>query len=171
MNDIHEHAQRIKLFITDVDGVLTDGTLIYDANGVALKGFHVHDGLGLKLLMKQGITVAIITKCKAKATIARMRDLGIEHVYTGVDDKMAAYNDLLAKLNLDDSAVAYVGDDLPDLALLRRVGLGIAVANATPLLLQYADWITERKGGKGAVREICDRLLNALGAPIEEQFQ
>lgn len=173
MKNIHDHAQQIKLFITDVDGVLTAGDLIYDANGVALKSFHVHDGLGLKLLMQAGIEVAIITTCKAQATLARMRDLGVKHVYTGIENKTTAYEALLKKLNLTDDQVAYVGDDLPDLPLIRRVGLGIAVANAAPLLLKHADWITERRGGQCAIREVCERLLTALNRDqhIEDQFR
>lgn len=173
MDTIQNRAQGIKLLITDVDGVLTAGDLIYDANGVALKSFHVQDGLGLKLLMQHGIEVGVITACKAQATVARMRDLGIQHVYTGVANKVIAYEALLNKLNLTDDVVAYVGDDLPDLPLIRRAGLGIAVANATTLLLKYADWITERKGGQCAVREICERLLTAQHCheKIEAEYQ
>ncbi|MFI4957359.1 MAG: KdsC family phosphatase [Gammaproteobacteria bacterium] len=173
MDDIQKRAQGIKLFITDVDGVLTDGALIYDAHGVAIKAFHVHDGLGLKLLMDHGIEVAVITTCKAQATIARMRDLGVKHVYTGIENKVIAYEALLNKLNLTDADVAYAGDDLPDLPLIRRASLGIAVANATPLVLKYADWITERRGGQCAVREICERLLAAQNhdAHIEARYQ
>ncbi len=171
MSNIQQRVQTIKLLITDVDGVLTNGILNYDANGVAMKSFHVQDGLGLKLLMKEGIEIGVITACKAQATLARMRDLGVQHVYVGANNKIAAYETLLKKLGLNDDDVAYVGDDLPDLPLIRRAGLGIAVANATSLLLQYADWITERKGGECAMREICDRILTARNARIEEHYQ
>lgn len=171
-NLIDAKAKDLKLFITDVDGVLTDGSLYFDANGVSLKAFSVHDGLGLKLLMKAGIEVAVITTCKALATKARMELLGVKHMYLGEENKIQAYEHLLEKLNLSDDVVAYVGDDLPDLPLVKRAGLGITVADASPLLHKHANWITVSKGGDRAIREICDRILLARGCwdAIEEDY-
>lgn len=162
-NTIDAKAKELKLFITDVDGVLTDGTLYFDAQGVSIKAFSVHDGLGLKLLMKAGIEVAVITACKALATKARMEQLGIKHLYMGEENKVIAYEHLLKTLNLDNKDVAYIGDDLPDLPLVKRAGLGITVADGAPLLLKHANWITVNKGGDRAVREVCDRILHARG--------
>lgn len=164
MNIIDDKAKQLKLFITDVDGVLTDGNLFYDAQGVAFKAFSVHDGLGLKLLMKAGIEVAVITACKAEATRSRMTQLGITHLYMGEENKVLAYEHLLKHLKLEDKDVAYIGDDLPDLPLVKRAGLGITVADAAPFVLKHAQWITVNKGGCRAVREVCDRILQARGA-------
>jgi 3-deoxy-D-manno-octulosonate 8-phosphate phosphatase (KDO 8-P phosphatase) len=155
--------QAIQLFITDVDGVLTDGTLFYDGEGLAHKGFHVQDGMGLKYLQQAGIHVAVITACTSDLTRTRMQHLGIEHVFMGEVDKRAAYDTLTKKLNLPDTAVAYVGDDMADLPLIMRAGVGITVADACPVLFEYADWITERDGGKKAIREICEAILTAQG--------
>jgi 3-deoxy-D-manno-octulosonate 8-phosphate phosphatase (KDO 8-P phosphatase) len=153
--------QAIRLFITDVDGVLTDGTLFYDGEGLSHKGFHVQDGKGLKYLQEAGIHVAVITACTSALTRTRMEHLGIEHVFMGNPDKRGAYESLLKKLNLTDEAVAYAGDDIPDLPLIIRAGVGITVADACPVLFEHADWITEREGGKKAIREICEGLLTA----------
>jgi 3-deoxy-D-manno-octulosonate 8-phosphate phosphatase (KDO 8-P phosphatase) len=160
---IDAKAKEIKLLITDVDGVLTDGILYFDAAGVSMKAFSVHDGLGLKLLMKAGIEVAVITACKALATKARMEQLGIKHLYMGEENKVHAYEHVLNTLNLTDKDVAYIGDDLPDLPLVKRAQLGITVADANHLLHKHAQWITTNKGGERAVREVCDRILHARG--------
>jgi 3-deoxy-D-manno-octulosonate 8-phosphate phosphatase (KDO 8-P phosphatase) len=153
--------QAIKLFITDVDGVLTDGTLFYDGTGLAHKGFHVQDGMGLKYLQQAGIHVAVITACTSALTRTRMEHLGIEHVFMGEHDKRAAYETLVKKFNLPNEAVAYMGDDIPDLPLIIRAGVGITVADACPALFSHADWITERKGGEKATREVCEAILTA----------
>jgi 3-deoxy-D-manno-octulosonate 8-phosphate phosphatase (KDO 8-P phosphatase) len=153
--------QAIQLFITDIDGVLTDGTLYYDSTGLAHKGFHVQDGMGLKYLQQCGIHVAVITACTSDLTRTRMKHLGIEHVFMGEHDKRGAYDSLLKKLNLTEEAVAYMGDDLPDLPLIIRSGVGITVADACPDLFDYADWITEREGGKKAIREVAEAFLKA----------
>lgn len=153
--------QKIKLFITDIDGVLTDGTLFYDHTGLAHKGFHVQDGMGLKYLQESGIPVAVITACTSDLTRTRMNHLGIEHVFMGKHDKREAYDALLKKLNLKEEAVAYMGDDLPDLPLIIRSGVGITVADACPVLFDYADWVTLRDGGKKALREVSEEILKA----------
>lgn len=153
--------QAIQLFITDIDGVLTDGTLFYDSTGLAHKGFHVQDGMGFKFLQESGIHVAVITACTSELTRTRMQHLGVEHVFMGEPDKRGAYESLLKKLNLKDEAVAYMGDDIPDLPLIIRAGVGITVADACPDLFEHADWVTERAGGKKAIREVCEAILKA----------
>ena len=160
---IIEKAKEIRLVIFDVDGVLTTGALYYGVNGTELKKFHVHDGLGLKTLQKVGIPVAIITARQSDIVTRRMQELEIKHVYQNQADKISAYEDIKQKLNLSDEQIAYVGDDLPDLPLLRRVGLAITVANAPKIMQQYAHWTTTLKGGKGAVREVCDFIIQAQG--------
>lgn len=157
----NSQLQAIQLFITDIDGVLTDGTLFYDSTGLAHKGFHVQDGMGLKYLQESGIHVAVITACTSELTRTRMKHLGVEHVFMGEADKRAAYESLLKKLNLKNEAVAYMGDDIPDLPLIIRAGVGITVADACPVLFDYADWVTERDGGKKAIREVCEAILTA----------
>jgi 3-deoxy-D-manno-octulosonate 8-phosphate phosphatase (KDO 8-P phosphatase) len=161
--DIRERAQRIKLAIFDVDGVLTDGRLWYAEDGHELKAFHVHDGLGLKRLRANGIEVAIITARISHLVAQRMAELGIVHVYQGQDDKRTCFDQLRHALHLDPLDCAYTGDDLPDLAVLSQVGLAIAVANAHPRVVDRAHWQTCKEGGSGAVREVCDLILDAQG--------
>ena len=144
-----------------MDGVLTDGKLWLLDDGQNLKAFHCHDGLGLKLLAKSGVEIAIITSHRSPLIDKRMTQLGIQHVYQGVENKIVAYEELIAKLNLRDEEVAYTGDDLPDIAIIRRVGLGIAVANAVPFVQQFARYKTTCVGGNGAVREICELIMRA----------
>ncbi|HAU1604657.1 TPA: 3-deoxy-manno-octulosonate-8-phosphatase KdsC [Legionella pneumophila] len=161
MNDLLEKAKKIKCLICDVDGVLSDGLLHIDNHGNELKSFHVQDGMGLKLLMAAGIQVAIITTAQNAVVDHRMEQLGITHYYKGQVDKRNAYQHLKKTLRLNDEEFAYIGDDLPDLPLIQQVGLGVAVSNAVPQVLEFADWRTERTGGRGAVRELCDLILNA----------
>lgn len=163
MQSLVEKAKNIRLVIFDVDGVLTAGTLTYGLNGIEVKNFHVHDGQGMKLLQKTGVTLAIITTCKSDILKRRMLDLDIPHLYQGQIDKLPAYEDIKQKLNLTDQQIAYVGDDLPDLPMLKRVGLAITVANAPKIIQQHTHWITKAKGGKGAVREVCDFIMQAQG--------
>ena len=161
--DIRERAARIKLAIFDVDGVLTDGSLIYAADGHELKAFHVHDGLGLKRLLANHIEVAVITARMSMIVTERMADLGVAHVYQGQDDKLACFEQLLHALKLQPDQVAYTGDDLPDLAVMQRVGLAVAVANAHPWVRERAHWRTRLPGGGGGAREVCDLILAAQG--------
>ncbi len=163
MENILDLAKNIKLVVFDVDGVLTDGSLYLTDEEIEIKAFYSQDGIGMKLLIKSGIIVAAITARQSNTVAARMRSLGIEHVYQGNLDKIPAYEDLLTKLNLTDKQVAYVGDDLPDLALIRRARLGIAPINAQPFIRNHADWVTTQPGGKGAVREVCDLIMKAQG--------
>jgi len=161
--DIRERAAGIKLAIFDVDGVLTDGSLIYAADGHELKAFHVHDGLGLKRLLANHIEVAVITARMSMIVTERMADLGVAHVYQGQDDKLACFEQLLHALKLRPDQAAYTGDDLPDLAVMQRVGLAVAVANAHPWVRERAHWRTRLPGGSGGAREVCDLILAAQG--------
>lgn len=151
--------RHIKSFITDVDGVLNNGKLHYTPSGIHIKSFHVHDGYGLKLLLASGINVAVITSCTSEIITKRFSDLGVEYLYKGQNNKIKAYEDFHQKLSLDPQETVYIGDDLPDLPLIERSGVGIAVSDANEVVKQAADWITTNRGGAGAVREICDVIL------------
>lgn len=161
--DVRERAARIRLAVFDVDGVLTDGKLIYAEDGHELKAFHVHDGLGLKRLLANHVEVAVITARISMLVTERMADLGVAHVYQGQDDKLACLEQLMSALKIAPEAVAYTGDDLPDLAAMQRAGFAIAVANAHPWVRERAHWRTRLAGGAGAVREVCDLILAAQG--------
>jgi 3-deoxy-D-manno-octulosonate 8-phosphate phosphatase (KDO 8-P phosphatase) len=163
MTNITEKAKAIKLMILDVDGVLTNGNLIYSKEAIDYKAFFVQDGLGIKLLKKSGVEVGIITTCKSDIIKRRTQDLGVTHIYQGYEDKLIAYEDLKQKLKLTDIQIAYVGDDLPDLPIIRRVGLGMTVANAPHIMQQYASYTAKAAGGQGAVREICELIMQAQG--------
>jgi len=156
-------AKEIKLLIFDVDGVLTDGNLLLTNDNNEIKAFNTQDGLGIQLLQKTGIEVAIITGRKSNIVEQRMKSLGIKYVSQGSLNKMPAYEQLLKKLKLTDENVAYVGDDLPDLALIRRAQLGIATANANLFVQHHADWVTTKSGGQGAAREVCELIMMAQG--------
>jgi 3-deoxy-D-manno-octulosonate 8-phosphate phosphatase (KDO 8-P phosphatase) len=163
MKQVIEKAKPIRLMILDVDGVLTSGYLHYSKDAIDYKAFHVHDGLGIKLLQKSGVEVAIITSCKSDIIKRRAQDLGITHIYQGQENKLLAYEELKQKLQLTDAQIAYVGDDLPDLPIIRRVGLGMAVSNAPPILQTHAAYVSLAAGGQGAVREICEMIMQAQG--------
>ncbi len=147
----------------DVDGVLTDGRIIYNDNGEEIKSFHVRDGLGIKLLQKCGVEVALLTSRISEALLHRCRDMKIETVLQGMEPKMAAYEWLLNKKGLVDSEVAYVGDDWVDIQILKRVGLAVAVRNADAAVMSFVDYVTHQDGGQGAVREVCELILEAKG--------
>ena len=152
-------ATNIKLLILDVDGVLTDGKIWYSSDGNEQKCFHTQDGLGLKRLQAIGIQIAIISGRQSNAVDQRMAELGIQHIYQGQSNKINAYESLLKIGNVSPTEVAYIGDDLPDIPIMERVGLRIAVNNAVPEVKAIADWCTSRHGGEGAVREACDFIL------------
>lgn len=156
-------AQDIKLLICDVDGVLSNGQVIIGNQGEELKTFNIKDGLGLKSLMKHGVDVAIITGRRSEIVEKRCRELSIKHCYQGQMDKVAAFEELCEILSLEPSQVCHVGDDLPDLPLMRRSGLGVTVADGHWFVRQSADWITQTNGGFGAVREITDLILESKG--------
>lgn len=156
-------ARAVRLLLLDVDGVLTDGKITYNDHGAEIKSFHVQDGLGIKLLQRSGIEVALLTSRISEALLHRCRDLEIEDVLQGMEPKLAAYKWLLIKKGLLDREVAYVGDDWMDIPILKRVGLAIAVGNADREVISCADYRTYRGGGQGAVREVCELILEAKG--------
>jgi 3-deoxy-D-manno-octulosonate 8-phosphate phosphatase (KDO 8-P phosphatase) len=162
--ELNERAARIKLMIFDVDGVLTDGSLHYGADGEALKTFNVHDGLGIKLLQEAGIKTAIISARKSPQVTRRAADLGIEFLHQGGHDKLTPFNSLLAQTGLTADQVGFIGDDVVDLPILTRVGFAVGVPNGRPDVISRAHHITQASGGRGAVREVCELLLKAQGA-------
>jgi 3-deoxy-D-manno-octulosonate 8-phosphate phosphatase (KDO 8-P phosphatase) len=158
---LHQRAAAIRLFVMDVDGVLTTGDIAYTADGDELKTFNIRDGLGIKLLQRAGIETAIITGRTSAIVERRARELGIAHVFQGQEDKRAAFDSLLQHTGLAAEAVAYIGDDLPDLPLIRRAGLGMTVALGDPRVCAAAHWISNCPGGRGAVREAAEFILQA----------
>jgi 3-deoxy-D-manno-octulosonate 8-phosphate phosphatase (KDO 8-P phosphatase) len=163
MQPILEKAKRLKLLILDVDGVLTDGKLFFDNEGNEYKAFHARDGHGIKLLRQTGVEVAVISGRKSNSVALRMKNLGIEHVYQGHENKIAAFHEIIQKMAILPEQAAHVGDDLLDLPVMIRVGLAIAVNDANFAVKQRADWCTALPGGCGAVREVCDLIMKAQG--------
>ncbi|HET7923027.1 MAG TPA: HAD hydrolase family protein [Gammaproteobacteria bacterium] len=161
MTDVREQAARIRLAVFDVDGVFTDGRLYYGADGAETKAFHVRDGHGVKELLRAGIAVAVISGRRSDAVMRRMQELGVMHVFQGCEDKQPVFDALLQNLGVSDAETACVGDDTPDLPLIQRAGLGIAVADAHPAVRAAAALTTRTAGGEGAVREVCDLILAA----------
>ncbi len=161
--DIIFRAKQVRLAAFDVDGVLTDGALYYTDAGEEFKAFNVQDGQGLKMLQESGVTIAIITSRSSKLVANRARNLGIEHLYQGVEDKLDAMNALLQRLGLSLDEAGYMGDDVIDLPLLRRCGFAASVPEAPALVRQHAHYVTRAGGGHGAVREFCEYVLHAQG--------
>lgn len=161
MQEIIEKAAQIKLVIFDVDGVLTDGSLFIGDDGMEYKAFYSRDGLGMKMLQKTNVKIGIITGRTSEVVTHRMNSLGIEHVYQGQDDKLPAYEDLKNKLKLSTEQIAYIGDDVVDLPVMKKVGLAIAVQDAHPLVLKHAHWQTSHAGGRGAARDVCELIMEA----------
>ncbi|MYM72559.1 HAD hydrolase family protein [Duganella sp. FT134W] len=159
-----ERAARVKLMIFDVDGVLTDGSLHYGADGEALKTFNVHDGLGIKLIQEAGIDTAIISARISSQVSRRATDLGINHLHQGGHDKLTPFNALLEKTGLTAEQVGFIGDDVVDLPILTRVGFAVAVPNGRQEVLERAHHTTVAPGGRGAVREVCELLMHAQGS-------
>lgn len=156
-------VRQLKLLILDVDGVLTDGRLFFDHQGNEYKCFHARDGHGLKLLRQTGVEVAVISGRSSQSVALRMQSLGIEHVFQGHENKRAAFAEVLEKLKLAPEQAAHVGDDLLDLPIMTRVGFSVAVRDANFAVKRYADWCTQASGGQGAVREVCDLIMQVQG--------
>jgi 3-deoxy-D-manno-octulosonate 8-phosphate phosphatase (KDO 8-P phosphatase) len=156
-------ARRVRLAIFDVDGVLTDGTLYLSARGEEMKAFNILDGLGLKMLAGSGVRLAVITGRKSAVVARRAKETGIAHVLQGVGDKLDAYQGLLRKLGLAEEETSFMGDDLPDLPVLRRCGLAFSVPNAPEIVRSQAHYVTAVPGGRGAAREACEFMLRAQG--------
>lgn len=158
---ITEKAKNIKAIVFDIDGVMTDGKLYFSASGDTLKAFNAKDGLGIKMLMAIGIEVGIITGRQSDIVSQRAKELGIPHVYQGQGNKLDALDDLQQKLNLNDNDIAYMGDDINDVPVLKRVGFAIAPANSFDYVQRAVDYVCQYQGGDGAVREACDFILHA----------
>jgi len=156
--ELRAAAARIRLLVLDVDGVLTDGSLHYDAEGRESKSFHVRDGYGIQQAMAAGLTIAVISGRHSPAAAARLAELRVPHVFLGRNDKRAVLDQLLAELGVPANELACVGDDVTDLDIMAVAGLAITVADAHPDVRASADWTTAADGGRGAVREICDLL-------------
>lgn len=161
MTDASEIARSIRLLVLDVDGVLTDGRLYYSADGDETKMFHVRDGYGIKQLIKSGVAVAVISGRQSDAVTRRAIELGINHVYQGISDKPPVLDQLQKELDVNDSQTAFVGDDAPDVEIMQRIALPVAVADAHELAISAALIITRNCGGRGAVREVCDLIFAA----------
>ncbi|MDF1795930.1 MAG: HAD-IIIA family hydrolase [Coxiellaceae bacterium] len=153
-------SKTIQLLILDVDGVLTDGKVYLSADGDEQKCFYVQDGMGMVNLIRADIPIAIISGRSSGSVTRRMQELGVKHVFQGIENKLPVFEQLIKKLNISADQVAYVGDDTPDLSIMLHVGYKIAVANAVAEVRSIADWITQRNGGEGAVREVCDWILS-----------
>ena len=158
-----EQAAAVQLLALDVDGVLTDGAVVYGDRGEELKAFHIRDGLGIKLLQRGGIEVALITGRRSPMVERRAAELGIAEVVMGREDKRSALEELCRRRQLEIAHCAYMGDDLPDLAAVRAAGLGLTVADACAEVIDAADWVSTLTGGRGAVREACEALLRLRG--------
>lgn len=170
--NLQELAAGVRLLALDVDGVLTNGLLLYGNDGEELKNFHSADGLGIKLLMNDGVEVAIITGRKSKIVERRAAELGIQHLVQGREDKLVALTSLAQELDIPLREIAYMGDDLPDLSAIVAAGVGMTVANADSFVRQHADWQSHANGGLGAVREACEFILECRGtlAQVRESY-
>jgi 3-deoxy-D-manno-octulosonate 8-phosphate phosphatase (KDO 8-P phosphatase) len=163
MQDVLERAKHIRLVIFDVDGVLTDGSLYLGDDGQEYKAFNSRDGHGMAMLRDSGVMLAVITGRRSEVVRIRMQSLGIEHVHQGCRDKLPVFVALAAELGLEHRQVAYMGDDLMDIPVMRRVGLAVAVADAHPVVREHAHWSTPSPGGRGAARDLCELILRAQG--------
>jgi len=164
MNEnLNDKIRSVKLLLLDVDGVMTDGRITIDNNGVESKSFHVRDGHGIKLLQRAGVKVGIITGRDSKVVLHRAAELGIEIIYQGMKVKMEAFNRILEDEKLSANEVAYVGDDVVDLPVLRESGFSVAVADASHVITPHVDYVTKKCGGRGAVREVTDLILEGKG--------
>ena len=163
MQDVVERARAIRLVIFDVDGVLTDGSLFLGDDGQQYKAFNSKDGHGMRMLIQSGVEIAILTGRLSKVVEHRMRDLGIDLVFQGHREKLPIFERLLEERGLEAAQVAYAGDDLVDLPVMRRVGLAVGVQDAHPTVKQHAHWLTTSAGGRGAARELCEFIMEAQG--------
>ena len=163
MNDATDRAANVRLVAFDVDGVLTDGGLYVGDNGVEYKAFYSRDGHGMRMLMDSGIDIGIITGRTSQLVGDRMKSLGVKHVYQGHREKRPAFESLMEATGYSAEEIAFVGDDVMDLPVMRCAGLAIAVADAHPLVVEHAHWQTPNPGGRGAVRDVCELVMKAQG--------
>lgn len=165
-----ELAKNIKLLVLDVDGVLTDGGLYYGDDGIAMKRFNVQDGFGIKLAQSAGLEIGVITGLNQKPVERRVTELGIKHYYPGKHQKVPLFEDMCAKVGVEPSEAAFIGDDWIDLGVMNAAGLAMSVPNGMPEVIEAADWVSTRSGGNGAVREAIGFILEARGL-LEEAKQ
>ncbi len=168
---IEERLKKIKVVVMDVDGVLTDGKIIVDSNGVESKNFDVQDGLGIVYLKKCGIKTAIISARLSEVVKFRANDLSIDQVFVGVYPKIGAYEEMRKNFGVSDEEICFIGDDVVDLSVLKRVGLAVAVDNAVFEVKRAAHYVTKRSGGNGAVREVIELILKAKGLWTKELYE
>ena len=161
---MHDKLKNIRLLLLDVDGVMTDGGIIYDASGLETKRFNVKDGHGIKMLQRHGVEIGIITGRTSVVVDNRARELGIDIVYQGALKKLESYLEIKLRTGLEDYQIAYMGDDVIDVPVLRRVGFSAAPLDGLPEVRAVVDYVTTCGGGRGAVREVCDHILKARGA-------
>lgn len=169
IEEINERAKKITVMIFDVDGVMTDGGLGLSDAGLESKTFHSHDGLGLKMLSKTHIQIAVITGRTSQVVVKRAENIGAKHVYQGAEDKLVAFQALLKDLQVTPEQCLFMGDDVIDLPPIRRCGLGITVPHAMELVKEYAHYVTRKEAGRGAVREVCELVMKAQGI-FDEQM-
>ena len=169
MDKLHERARAIRLAIFDVDGVLTDGRLYFMPDGTEFKSFNTLDGHGIKMLMASGVETAIISGRKSPLVERRAANLGIKHLIQGREDKLTALSELRQIIPVEMHEIAHLGDDLPDLPVMRRVGLGMAVASADAFVREHAHGVTRAVGGAGAAREFCELIMRAQGTLEQAQ--
>ena len=169
MDKLHERARAIRLAIFDVDGVLTDGRLYFMPDGTEFKSFNTLDGHGIKMLMASGVETAIISGRKSPLVERRAANLGIKHLIQGREDKLTALSELRQIIPVEMHEIAHLGDDLPDLPVMRRVGLGMAVASADAFVREHAHGVTQAVGGAGAEREFCELIMRAQGTLEQAQ--
>lgn len=162
-DSVWQKAKQIKLLICDVDGVFSDGLVYMSNSGEELKTFHTRDGYGVRSMLEAGLHIAIVTGRRSQIVETRMKTLGITDIYQGIDDKLAPYQTLLSQYKLAPEQVAYIGDDMVDLPVMKQVGLGVSVEDGHPYVKQQADFVTTIRGGHGALRELTDLLLLSQG--------
>lgn len=165
-SDLSARAAAIKLLILDIDGVMTDGRLYIGPDGTEFKAVSVRDGHGIKMAMREGITIAVISGRPSSAMEHRLSELGVQQVFMSVKDKLGVFNKLVTELNIEPEQAAFMGDDLPDLAVMAACGLGLTVADAAPEVLSAADWISDNPGGRGAIRQATEWLIRARGGQL-----
>ncbi|MDX1496317.1 MAG: HAD-IIIA family hydrolase [Salinisphaeraceae bacterium] len=163
---LEQRAAGVKLLILDIDGVMTDGRLYIGPDGVEFKAVSVRDGHGIKMAQREGITVAVISGRPSSAMEHRLAELGVKHVYLAIKDKLAVFEKLMTELGLQAEETAFMGDDLPDLPVMNVCGLGLTVADAAQEILDQADWISDKPGGGGAIRQAVEWMIRARGGQL-----
>ncbi len=161
--DVIERAKKVEAIFMDVDGVMTSGMIVYDSNGLEIKHFNAHDGLGIKLAKEAGLKTGIISARESGTIRKRAEEIGMDHLYLGSYKKLTAFKKLQSELNLPAERFCFIGDDIPDIPVLREVGFAVAVHNAAKLVKEYAHYVTTVPGGDGAVREVVEIILDSQG--------